>query len=82
MTLFFFQTDGNVLRKTSCFFKDIVMKGTIFAPATAAGKAGVAVVRISGPEAHQVAERMCGKKFPDGASGSFYNRPNTEWYAD
>lgn len=40
------------------------MKGTIFAPATAAGKAGVAVVRISGPEAHQVAERMCGKSSP------------------
>ena len=33
---------------------------TIFALATAQGKAGVTVVRISGPEAHAVAKRMVG----------------------
>lgn len=36
------------------------MKETIFAPATAAGKAGVAVIRISGPEAGKVCTRLCG----------------------
>lgn len=34
------------------------MKNTIFAPATAAGKAGVAIVRVSGPNASAVLERM------------------------
>jgi tRNA modification GTPase len=33
---------------------------TIFALATARGKSGVAVLRISGPEAHAVARRLCG----------------------
>lgn len=34
------------------------MKNTIFAPATAAGKAGVAIVRVSGPNSSAVFERM------------------------
>jgi tRNA modification GTPase len=34
---------------------------TIFALATARGKSGVAVIRISGPDAHSVAERLCGR---------------------
>lgn len=34
---------------------------TIFAPATARGKAGVAVVRVSGPRAWAAAEVFCGK---------------------
>ncbi len=33
---------------------------TIFAPATAQGRAGVSVVRMSGPEAFEVAKRLCG----------------------
>jgi len=33
---------------------------TIFALATARGKSGVAVLRISGPQAHEVARRLCG----------------------
>lgn len=40
------------------------MKGTIFAPATAPGKAGVAIVRISGPEAVQAVRKMCGINAP------------------
>lgn len=40
------------------------MNDTIFAPATASGKAGVAVIRISGPQAFKVPERMCGIKNP------------------
>ncbi len=37
---------------------------TIFAPATAPGKAGVSVIRISGPQAHQAAERLSGGTVP------------------
>lgn len=37
------------------------MGHTIFALATARGKAGVAVVRVSGPEAWAAAERLCGR---------------------
>lgn len=37
---------------------------TIFAPATAAGRAGVAVVRISGPQAGAALERLTGKPLP------------------
>ena len=33
---------------------------TIFALATARGKAGIAVLRISGPRAHQSVEALCG----------------------
>ena len=33
---------------------------TIFAPATARGRAGVAVIRISGPGAHAAVARLCG----------------------
>ena len=33
---------------------------TIFALATARGKAGIAVLRISGPKAHQSVEALCG----------------------
>ena len=33
---------------------------TIFAQASAAGKAGVAVVRISGPQAFSAASQLCG----------------------
>lgn len=40
------------------------MKGTIFAPATASGKAGVAIIRISGPQARLVPEKMCGIMTP------------------
>ena len=34
---------------------------TIFAQATGAGRAGVAIVRISGPEAHSIAAKMAGQ---------------------
>jgi len=37
---------------------------TIFALATARGKAGVAVIRISGPQAHRAAERLAGGTLP------------------
>ena len=33
---------------------------TIFATATARGRAGVAVIRISGPDAHEICIRLCG----------------------
>ncbi|MBM9596226.1 tRNA uridine-5-carboxymethylaminomethyl(34) synthesis GTPase MnmE [Roseitranquillus sediminis] len=36
------------------------MNDTIFALATARGKAGVSVVRLSGPLAHEAASRLCG----------------------
>ena len=39
---------------------------TIFAPATAAGRAGVAVLRISGPDAFTAAARLCGAEVPVG----------------
>lgn len=39
-------------------------QATIFAPATAAGRAGVAVVRISGPQAGPALERLTGKPLP------------------
>ena len=34
---------------------------TIFAPATARGKAGVAIVRLSGPESHAAVAALCGQ---------------------
>lgn len=40
------------------------MKSTIFAPATAQGKAGVAIVRISGPNAKLACEKLCGLTNP------------------
>ena len=39
------------------------MADTIHAPATAPGKAGVAIVRVSGPSADAVCERLCGRQF-------------------
>lgn len=45
---------------------------TIFALATARGKSGVAVIRISGPDAHEVGERLVGA-LPD--AGRFVLRP-------
>ncbi len=33
---------------------------TIYAPATAVGKAGVSIVRLSGPEAHSIGAEICG----------------------
>lgn len=36
-------------------------RATIFAPATAVGKAGVAVIRISGPHAGAVLQALCGQ---------------------
>ncbi len=38
---------------------------TIFAPATARGRAGVAVIRISGPEAHGAVHALCGDVPPE-----------------
>ena len=40
------------------------MNSTIFAPATAQGKAGVAIVRISGQNAKLACEKLCGLKNP------------------
>ncbi len=37
---------------------------TIFALASAQGKAGVAVIRVSGPRAHDAAARLCGTPLP------------------
>ena len=37
------------------------MVDTIFAPATARGKAGIAVLRLSGPLAHGAVEALCGR---------------------
>lgn len=37
---------------------------TIFAQASAAGKAGVAVIRISGREAFEIARLLCGRELP------------------
>lgn len=42
---------------------------TIFAPATARGRAGVAVVRISGPDAHAAASALCGSLPPPRLAG-------------
>jgi len=42
---------------------------TIFAPATARGRAGVAVVRISGPRAWSAAEGLCGALPPPRRAG-------------
>ena len=36
------------------------MADTIYASATARGRAGVAVIRISGPNAHEICARLCG----------------------
>lgn len=38
---------------------------TIFAQASAQGKAGVAVIRISGPQAREAATNLCGRPLPD-----------------
>ena len=38
---------------------------TIFAPATARGRAGVAVIRISGPRAHSAVVQLCGDRPPE-----------------
>jgi len=40
------------------------MNGTIFAPATASGKAGVAVIRVSGPKALEAVKKMTAIKTP------------------
>ncbi len=40
------------------------MNGTIFAPATASGKAGVAVIRVSGPQALEAIKKMTAIKTP------------------
>ena len=37
-----------------------IMTDTIYAPATASGRAGVGILRISGPDAFSVAETICG----------------------
>lgn len=42
---------------------------TIFALATARGKSGVAVIRISGPAAHDAARRLCGSLPPTRRAG-------------
>ncbi|SFO96583.1 tRNA uridine-5-carboxymethylaminomethyl(34) synthesis GTPase MnmE [Tranquillimonas alkanivorans] len=42
---------------------------TIYAPATARGKSGVAVIRISGPDAVVAAERLCGSCPPARQAG-------------
>lgn len=44
------------------------MGDTIFAPATAPGRAGIAVVRLSGPGAHAAAGAMAGPLPPSGRS--------------
>ena len=36
------------------------MTDTIFAPATASGRAGVGIIRISGPRAHAIGRNLCG----------------------
>lgn len=38
------------------------MNDTIFAPATGLGRAAIAVIRVSGPGAHGIAERFCGRR--------------------
>ena len=40
------------------------MNGTIFAPATASGRAGVAVIRVSGPLAMEAVQKMTAIKTP------------------
>jgi len=45
------------------------MLDTIFAPATSPGRAGVGIIRISGPLAHATAERLCGT-LPDHRSSA------------
>ncbi len=37
---------------------------TIYALASARGKAGIAVIRLSGPESHSAAARLCGAQLP------------------
>lgn len=51
---------------------------TIFALSTAPGRAGVAVVRVSGPESHRVLDLMVGKKLkPRMAAGRAFRHPRT-----
>lgn len=43
---------------------DAPPRETIFAPATATGVAGIAVIRLSGPAADTVLARLCGERLP------------------
>ncbi len=63
---------------------------TIFAPATAAGTAGVAVIRVSGPQTPSVVRKLIGKVLPprharlqnlkDPRDGSDIDRAITIWF--
>ena len=46
---------------------------TIAAIATAPGRGGVAVVRVSGPDAWDVAEKVTGRRLADGDAGRFFH---------
>ncbi len=46
---------------------------TIAAIATAPGRGGVAVVRVSGPEAHQVASTLTGRRVDASSAGHFFH---------
>ncbi len=46
---------------------------TIAAIATAPGRGGVAVVRVSGPEAHQVASTLTGRRIDASSAGRFFH---------
>lgn len=46
---------------------------TIAAIATAPGRGGVAIVRVSGPDAWDVAEKVTGRRIADGDAGRFFH---------
>ena len=65
------------------------MNDTIFAPATAAGRAAVAVVRISGPEARGALKALAGRvprarmatlRTLEGADGAAIDRALVLWF--
>lgn len=69
----------------------MIMADTIYAPATAPGKAGVAVIRVSGPAAGAAALALCGKLPPvrqatlaqlrDPATGEALDAALALWFA-
>ncbi len=44
--------------------REVAMRETIFAPASGAGIAGIAVIRLSGPDVDTVLARLCGEPLP------------------
>ena len=50
----------------------MIASDTIAAVATAPGRGGVAVVRVSGPDAWEVARKVSGREIESSDAGRFY----------